>query len=112
MIEAISEVRTGQITHASRDSLFDGKRIKEGDYLGILDGELITNNKLINSTIRRLAREMSKKPTEFLTIFYGCNVTEEESNEAYEIFQKEFKSAEINMLPGGQPVYSYLISAE
>lgn len=112
MLEAIAGVRTGQITYASRDSLFDGKRIKEGDYLGILDGEIITNNKLITSAIRRLSREMSKRPTEFLTIFYGSDVTEEDAGEALEIFRKEFKTAEINMLPGGQPVYSYLISAE
>ncbi|MGI6577819.1 MAG: DAK2 domain-containing protein [Eubacteriales bacterium] len=112
MLNAIANVRTGQITYASRDSLFDGKRIKQGEYLGILDGELITNNKLLSATLRKLARDMSKKPTEFLTIFYGCDTTEEEANEAHAIFEKEFKNAEITMLAGGQPVYSYLISAE
>ncbi|NLM61321.1 MAG: DAK2 domain-containing protein, partial [Clostridiales bacterium] len=47
MLDAVSKVRTGQVTYASRDSLFDGKRIKQGEYLGIIDGELITNNKLL-----------------------------------------------------------------
>jgi len=112
MLDAVSKVRTGQVTYASRDSLFDGKRIKQGEYLGIIDGELITNNKLLSATLRKLARDMSKKPTEFLTIFYGSDTTEEEAKEALAIFEKEFKDAEITLLEGGQPVYSYLISAE
>lgn len=112
MQDAISRVRTGQITYASRDSLFEGKRIKEGDYLAILDGELITNNKLITAVARKLARDMSKKPAEFLTIFYGSDVSEAEAEEVRAIFEKEFKNSEINMLSGGQPVYYYLVSAE
>lgn len=112
MIDAISCVRTGQITYAARDSLFDGKKIKEGDYLAILESDLITNNKLILSAARKLARDMSKKPAEFITIFYGSDVTEADAEEIKAIFEKEFKNAEINMLAGGQPVYYYLISAE
>jgi len=112
MQEAISRVRTGQVTYASRDSIFDGKRIKEGDYLAILDGELISSNKLISAVARKLARDMSRKPAEFLTIFYGSDVTEAEAEEVRAIFEKEFKNAEINMLSGGQPVYYYLVSAE
>lgn len=112
MLNTIANVRTGQITYASRDSIFDGKRIKQGDHLAILDGELITNNRQLTAALRKLAREMSKKPTEFLTIFYGCDTTEEEAGEALAIFEKEFKNAEITLLAGNQPVYSYLISAE
>jgi DAK2 domain fusion protein YloV len=112
MIDAISMVRTGQITYATRDSLYDGKRIKQGDYLAILDGDLVAHNKLILNVVRKLARDIAKKPTEFLTIFYGSEVQEDEAEEVRAVFEKEFRNCEINMLPGGQPVYHYLISAE
>lgn len=112
MNEAIARVRTGQVTYASRDSLFDGKKIKAGDYLSLLEGELTTSSKTLHTVIRRLAREMSRKSAEFITIFYGAGVDEQDAEEVKAIFEKEFKDSEFTLLYGGQPVYSYLISAE
>ena len=112
MLSAISKVRTGQITYAARDSSFDGKKIKEGDYLSILEGELISNNKAVATVLKRLARDMSKKSAEFVTIFYGLDVSEEAAEQTRELFSREFADAEINLVYGGQPVYYYLISAE
>ena len=112
MLNALSKVRTGQMTYAARDSLFDGKRIKEGDYLAILEGELISNNKSQLTALRRLVRDMAKKPSEFVTVFYGKDVEGENLEEVKAVFEKEFKNAEINFIYGGQPVYYYLVSAE
>ncbi len=112
MLAAAARVRTGQVTYAARDSLFDDKKIKQGDYLAIQDGQLIANNKSLVSTLRRLAKELGRKPAEFVTIFYGADVTEEEAAETEKLFGAEFKGAEVSVVPGGQPVYYYLISAE
>lgn len=112
MMQAIVNVRTGQLTYAARDSLFDGRRIKAGDHLAILDGELIGHHKLEAGAVRKLAHEMAKKSAEFVTIYFGLDVTDEQAQDVRIQFEKEFKTAEITMLYGGQPVYSYLISAE
>jgi DAK2 domain fusion protein YloV len=112
MLKSIQNVRTGQITYAARDSMFDEKRIKKGDYLAILDGELTTNTKVLPTAIKRLARDMNKCPAEFITIFCGKDVPEENSETVREIFEKEFKTSEVSVIYGGQPVYQYLISAE
>jgi len=112
MLDAASHVRTGQVTGASRDSTFDGKRIKEGDRLALLDGRIVANGKTDIAVCRKLARELSRKPTEFINIFYGKKVTEAEVASIKAVFEKELKESEINVVYGGQPVYYYLISAE
>lgn len=112
MMTAAGNVRTGQITYAARDSLFDGKKIRQGEYLAIADGELIHNNKSISAALKRLARDMNKTGAEFITIFYGEEITEESADTAREVFAKEFPDAEVSVVRGGQPVYYYLISVE
>ncbi len=112
MMAAAAGVRTGQITYAARDSLFGGKKIRQGDYLAIADGDLVSNSKSISSTLKRLAKEMNKGEASFITIFYGADITEEAAGEARDIFAKEYPGAEVNVVFGGQPVYYYLISVE
>lgn len=112
MLSAASKVRTGQVTYAARDSFFDEKKIKQGDHLAILDGQLISNNKSLAASLKKLAKELGKRPAEFVTLFYGEDITEETAGEARKIFAAEFKNAEVSVVPGGQPVYYYLISVE
>ena len=112
MLAAAAAVHTGQITYAARDSVFDGKKIKQGDYLAIVDGELVSNNRSISAALKKLAREMSRFSAEFITVFYGEDVDEQSADASREIFAKEYPDAEINILYGGQPVYYYLVSVE
>ncbi len=112
MLSAAKKVRTGQVTYAARDSFFDEKKIKQGDYLAILDGQLVSNNKAMANSLRRLAKDMHKKPAEFVTLFSGADTNDEAAEEARKIFAAEFKEAEISVVPGGQPVYYFLVSAE
>ena len=112
MMSAISRVRTGQITYAARDSDFDGKKIREGDYLCLLEGQLFGNAKDLSGLSKRLAREFQKAAASFITIFYGEGVSEQDADKLRAVFEKECKNAEISVLFGGQAVYYYLISAE
>ena len=112
MLHAIKNVLTGQVTYAARNSDFDGRKIKEGDYLCILERELIATGKDIDSVLKKLAARMSKKQPEFVSIFYGGDVDAESAEKTAAIFRKECKNAEIGLVYGGQPVYFYLVSAE
>ncbi len=112
MEEARKNVRTSEITYAARDSDFDGFEIREGDYMALADGQLFGTDQAIGALLERLAQADSQQQAEFISIFYGEDVTEEQANEALAIFQEQCPNAEITLLAGGQPVYYYMISAE
>ena len=112
MDEARKNVRTSEITYAARDSDFDGFEIHEGDYMALAEGQLFGTDKNINSLLERLAQSDSQQEAEFINVFYGEDVSEEQAGEALAIFQRECPNAEITLLAGGQPVYYYMISAE
>ena len=112
MEEARKNVRTSEITYAARDSDFDGFDIHEGDYMALAEGQLFGTDRAIGSLLERLAQADSQQNAEFISIFYGEDVSEDQANEALSIFQKQCPNAEITLLAGGQPVYYYMISAE
>ena len=112
MIEAFSHVRTDEITYAARDSNFDGFDIKEGDYMALAEHQLFGINTDLDALLERLAKAEGEKGAEFVSIFYGEDVTDEQAQRAQEIFAAACPNAEVSVLPGGQPVYYYMISVE
>ena len=112
MTEAAQRVRTAEITYAARDSDFDGFAIKEGDYLALMEHQLFGTDRDLDALLDRLARSEDIQSAEFLSIFYGEDVTEEQAQEAAQKFTDACPNAEVNLLPGGQPEYYYMISAE
>ncbi|MCI8539753.1 MAG: DAK2 domain-containing protein [Oscillospiraceae bacterium] len=112
MRAAIERVRTAQITYAARDSDFDGFDIHEGDYLALQDNKLFGTNQDLTGLLDELARGEAQQNAEFITLFYGEDVTEEQAQQAQALFAAACPNAEISLIAGGQPVYYYLISAE
>ncbi len=112
MTEAFGRVRTSEITYAARDSDFGGFAIKQGDYLALEEHQLFGTDRDLASMLDRLAHSDSHQRAEFISIFYGEDVTEEQARQAEEIFAAACPGAEVTLLPGGQPVYYYMISAE
>jgi hypothetical protein len=112
MLEAAHRVQTAQITYAARDSDLDGFNIKTGDYLALLNGKLYGTDPHVEEMLRLLTKSASESGAEFITLFYGADVTEEEAEQAQALFTEACPDAEIAILPGGQPVYYYLISIE
>ena len=112
LTDAIGAVRAGQITYAARNSDFDGRRIKEGEYLALCEGKLAANSRKCHDAVKKLAKEMVSDDSSFATIIYGEGVDEDEAAKVEEIFRKENKNLEITVINGGQPVYYYIISVE
>ena len=112
MTASIENVSTAQITYAARNSDFDGFAINEGDYLSLMNGKLFGTDKDISVLLEKLAQEAADRSAEFVTLFYGEDVTEEQAAAAETIFSRLCPSAELSVLPGGQPVYYYIISIE
>ncbi len=111
MKEAISLVETGQITIAVRDTVIDGQNIKEGDYLGILEGKIVTNHPDLKETFSSLLQKM-KEDAEVITLYYGEDITEEVAQEFKGLAESQFGEADIEVYAGKQPVYYFMISAE
>ena len=112
MTESLAGVTTMQITYAARDSDFDGREIHQGDYLGLYNGSLLDTTPDLGQLLADMAKKTAESGCEFINIFYGADISEEEAQEALKRFTECCPGAEINLLSGGQPVYYFLISAE
>jgi len=112
MTEAASAVTTAQVTYAARNSEFDGFAISEGDYLALENGKLFGTDRSIDPLLSKLAEDAKARGAEFVTIFFGEDVTEADAAAAESIFAAACPDAEISVLSGGQPVYYYVISIE
>ncbi len=112
MTDAAQAVQTAQITYAARDSSLDGFDIKAGDYLALLNGRLHGTSTEITELLVTLAESARASEAEFVTLFYGEDVDAEQAAEAEQRFSRICLDAEVTAIPGGQPVYYYLISIE
>jgi len=112
LTEALPMVDTMQITYAARNSDFDGYDIHEGDYLAIYGSALFGTDTDVTVLLRSLAEKVKDEGKEYITIYYGEDITEEQAQVAADIFAEICDHADVNLLSGGQPVYYYLISAE
>ena len=112
MTGCLSSVTTAQITYAARDSDFDGFTIKEGDYLALEEGKLFGTDSSLDTLLRKLAEDAAGREASFISLYFGEDVSEEEAQKAGELFENTCSGAEVAVLPGGQPVYYYIISME
>ena len=112
MTEAAENVVTAQVTYAARNSDFDGFAISAGDYLALTDGKLFGTDQKLETLLDQLAALAADKGAEFITVFYGDGVTQEDAQRAEQRFADACPEAEVSLLPGGQPLYYYIISIE
>ena len=112
MTAAAGNVHTAMVTYAARDSEFDGHSIHAGEYLALLDGALLGSYSSIPTLFRELNWAINDFSPEFITVYYGADVTEEDANEAAGTITGCFPDAEVSVVNGGQPVYYYMISVE
>ena len=112
MLDAAANVRSGQVTYAARNSDFDGKKIKEGEYLSLLESKLCANSRKLDDAVKKMVRELCKKECSFVNIIYGEDMTEEDAARIEKMVHKEAPEAEVTIINGGQPVYYFIISAE
>ena len=112
MTEALGTVDTMQITYAARNSDFDGYDIHEGDYLAMCGSGLFGTSRDIKVLLKSLAEKVREDGKEYITIYYGEDISEKNAQKAADLFAEICPDADVNLLRGGQPVYYYMISAE
>lgn len=111
MTEAMENTKTAQVTYAIKDTVFESLEIKENDFMGILEKDIIVANPDVQVVLHELLKQLITEDTEIITILVGEDVTDEEM-EAVETYIDENFDVEIEAHRGDQPVYSYIFGAE
>ncbi|MDO4563271.1 MAG: DAK2 domain-containing protein [Clostridia bacterium] len=112
MRKSLSKVKSVSVTYAVRDTKIDEKEIKSGDYLGMLDGKIVSVNKSVKNSALESVAAAADDDTEIITVFYGSDVTEKEASSLAAELEKAHPDCDICLKCGGQPVYYYIISVE
>lgn len=110
--EQIASIRTGEVTHAVRDSEINGQPIKKGDYLGILDGDICCNGEQLFNVTEELVANLIQEDTDVVTLIVGQDASMEETEQWIEKLQQQYEDQEFEIYDGGQPLYYFLIGAE
>lgn len=113
MTEEITNVATGQVTYAVRDTEIDGMTIHENDIMGIGDhGMLAVGTDIEDTTVEMVNKMLENSDAELISIYYGQDVTEEAAGALCDRISKGHGDCDVELQFGGQPVYYYVVSAE
>ncbi|MDD6479565.1 MAG: DAK2 domain-containing protein [Oscillospiraceae bacterium] len=113
MQKAAERVATGQITFAARDSDYDGHKIKKGELLALNNGKVSFVDTDLDKTVLRLTKQLINKNSEFLTVIYGEDITDEKAASIESQLNEKFgDKVEITFISGGQPIYYFILSVE
>ena len=112
MQEAINNATSGEITYAVRDTEIKGVKINNGDYMGIVNGNIIVSVKEKMDATKKLIDNTVNEDSSVVTIFYGKDVAEDEVNELADYVQSKNEDLEVEVINGGQDIYSYIVSVE
>ncbi len=113
MQNAAEAIATGQVTFAARDSDFDGHKIKQGEIMAMTGGKISFVDTDIEKATYKLVKSMIKRDSQFVTVIYGEEITDEQAVSLEQLLNEKFgNKVEITFISGGQPVYYYIISVE
>ena len=112
MLEAISKVRTGQITYAVRDTRIDDKEIHEGDIMGIGDSGILAVGSNKEDVAKCTVDAMMSDEAEVISIYYGADASEEDAETLASTLEEAYPDCEVEINKGDQPIYYYILSVE
>ncbi len=112
MLEAMKDVKSGQVTYAVRDSRVNGNEIKEGDFIGLLNKEIKAAGTKLEEVTKQLLRQMIDDDSEIVTMIYGEGVDEIFIKELEQFFSDTYPEVEVEWYDGKQPIYSLIIAVE
>ncbi len=112
MKELIEHVRSGEVTHAIRDTKINGFEIKKGDYLGIKEGDIVTSDKSRLKTTQNLLDKLIDDEAEIITVMVGENIDKDETKKIREYIEKTFPEIEMEVIQGDQTIYDFILAVE
>lgn len=112
MERAMEDVETGEITLATRSATVNGVEVADGEVIGLHNGELTVSGESVKDVARGLLTEMNSSDREIVTLYYGEDVGEGEAEALADLLQEDWPEQDIEVIPGEQPHYLYIISVE
>ena len=112
MKAALKNVKSGEVTFAIRDTEIGGVKVKKDDFIGIYEKDIVVDNPNKLETLMTLLEKMVDEDSSIITILVGQDVNEEEMNQVAEMIGEKFSDLDLDIRPGNQPVYSFLIGVE
>jgi DAK2 domain fusion protein YloV len=112
MTEAATRIQTAEITTAIRTVRVGGVRVREGDFIGLVNGNLVIAGQDLDYVIRETLQRMSIEHYEIVTLYFGEGVTKQQAEDTARSIKEKYSHLEIEVVDGGQPHYAYVISAE
>nr|WP_300825461.1 DAK2 domain-containing protein [uncultured Schaedlerella sp.] len=112
MLEEITNVKTGQVTYAVRDTHIDDKEIHEGDIMGIGDAGILSVGQSVEATAKEMLAKMTDEDSEMISLYYGEDILEEDAQRFGQEIAELYSDADVDVHSGGQPIYYYVISVE
>ena len=112
MEEAAQHVKTAMVTYAIRDSEYNGIQIRQGDIIGLHNGQIEFSGSSIHDVVMEMMKSIVTEEDELITVYYGADVTEADAEEISSDIEKDYDFCDVECHSGGQPLYYYLISVE
>ncbi|MBS7344593.1 MAG: DAK2 domain-containing protein [Caryophanon sp.] len=112
MTAAFTQVKTGQVTYAVRDTSIDGVDIRKDDYMALAEGKIILSTPTLTEAAQQVVTQLVDEDSEIITVIYGEDTTEDAANELATFIESQFEDAEVEVFNGKQPLYPYIISVE
>ena len=112
MDSASASIETLEITRAVRDSIVDGQQVREGEFMAILDGNLVALATDADGAVRDGLPHSSVDEDSIITVYWGEDADEERATRLQENLESSYPGSEVDVYAGGQPHYPYLVSVE
>lgn len=112
MVEALSTVKSGQVTYAVRDTVINDIEVKEGNIIGLAEGKLLAAGEGVNEITTDLIEKLVDEDSAIITLFYGEDTSKEDAEALASDLEEKFEDIDVELHYGGQPLYYYLISVE
>ncbi|MGT2771906.1 DAK2 domain-containing protein [Streptococcus marimammalium] len=112
MTESLSDVTSGSVTLAVRDTTIDGLAIKKDDILGMVNGKIVVSNPDMESALKETFNQMIDEDSEIISIYVGEDGSKEISDKIVSYLEETYDDLDIEVHQGDQPVYPYLMSVE
>ena len=112
MAGEMKRVKSGQVTYAIRDTVIDGKEIKQGNIMGLGDKTILSVGDDIRTATIELIQDLVDDESELISLYYGEDITDEDANELADELMESYPNLDVEVHYGGQPIYYYLLSVE
>jgi dihydroxyacetone kinase-like predicted kinase len=112
MNAALGEIKTAELTRATRSTTINGIPCMEGQIIALLDDELVTATEDLSEATFVVLEEAEADASELITIYWGADLSKQEAQDISLMIQERYPEQEVELVFGGQPHYDLIFSVE